>query len=109
MVYYDRFNNEYLFKKPEKYEEERYLEILEGKPNDCTFKETWLLDNGQQYEIAYSYTDINNHRDRKIKNELMEIHNAAPLYKTKVVYPETAYFFLMKEIQKRIKEEYKWR
>lgn len=92
----------------EKYDEERYLEILEGKPNDCTFKETWLLDNGQQYEIAYSYTDINNHRDRKIRNELMEIHNAAPLYKTKVVYPEPAYFFLMKEIQKRIKEEYKW-
>ena len=29
MVYYDRFNNEYLFKKPEKYEEERYLEILQ--------------------------------------------------------------------------------
>ena len=67
-----------------------------------------MLDNGQQYEIAYSYTDINNHRDRKIRNELMEIHNAAPLYKTKVVYPEPAYFFLMKEIQKRIKEEYKW-
>lgn len=76
---------------------------LEGKPNDCTFKETWLLDNGQQYEIAYSYTDINNHRNRKIRNEFMEIHNAAPLYKTKAVYPESAYFFLMKEIQKKNK------
>jgi hypothetical protein len=37
------------------------------------------------------------------KTTKMEIHNAAPLYKTKVVYPEPAYFFLMKEIQKKNK------